>query len=205
MRRRSAYPGYSTDPFTDLLFNALLGFTFLFLIAIVFMNPQHQREGAKLKAEYIITINWPETRTDDIDLWVQDPTGEVVSYLQREVAWMHLDRDDRGDINDKVIIEGKEIIHPLNQEIVTLRGFVPGEYVVNIYYYEDRSPGESVPVSVKIERVNPVFKLVYVNQLELKQVDDELTATRFTLKNDGELADLNQLPVRLTPYNLEPS
>jgi hypothetical protein len=33
-------PGsYYTDPFTDLLFNALLGITFLFLIAIMFMNP----------------------------------------------------------------------------------------------------------------------------------------------------------------------
>ena len=27
--------GYQTDPFTDLLFNALLGFTFLFLVAVM--------------------------------------------------------------------------------------------------------------------------------------------------------------------------
>ena len=31
---------FRSDPFTDLLFNALLGFTFLFLVAIMFMNPE---------------------------------------------------------------------------------------------------------------------------------------------------------------------
>ena len=31
-------PRSTSDPFTDLLFNALLGFTYLFLIAIMFMN-----------------------------------------------------------------------------------------------------------------------------------------------------------------------
>jgi hypothetical protein len=30
---------FYTDPFTDLLFNALLGFVFLFMVAILFMNP----------------------------------------------------------------------------------------------------------------------------------------------------------------------
>ena len=29
----------TTDPFIDLLFNTLLGFSFMFLISLVFINP----------------------------------------------------------------------------------------------------------------------------------------------------------------------
>ena len=47
--------GYRSDPFTDLLFNILLGFTFLFLIAVMFINPVARLGNVQLKAEYIIT------------------------------------------------------------------------------------------------------------------------------------------------------
>ena len=53
-------PRNGSDPFTDLLFNALLGFTYLFLIAIMFMNPVAKKGIIDPKAEYIITIGWPD-------------------------------------------------------------------------------------------------------------------------------------------------
>ena len=40
MSRRSRY---QSDPFTDLLFNALLGFTFLFLVAIMVLKVEEMR------------------------------------------------------------------------------------------------------------------------------------------------------------------
>ena len=73
-------PGYFTDPFTDLLFNALLGFTFLFLIAIVFMNPMAKLGDVKLKAEFIITVTWPDNVPDDLDIWVEDPNGNRLIF-----------------------------------------------------------------------------------------------------------------------------
>ena len=36
MRRKTRI---KTEPFTDLLFNTLLGFTFLFFITVLFINP----------------------------------------------------------------------------------------------------------------------------------------------------------------------
>ena len=47
---------------------------------------------------------------------------------------MHLDRDDRGNVNDTIDFDGKTIDNPLNQEIVTIRVVVPGEYIVNVHY-----------------------------------------------------------------------
>ena len=60
-----------------------------------------------MKAEYIITVDWDDSLEDDVDLWVKDPNGEIVSYLKKDAGWLHLDRDDRGVINDTVIIDNK--------------------------------------------------------------------------------------------------
>ena len=115
----------NTDPFTDLLFNILLGFVFLFFITILFINPITKLGNINMKAEFIITIDWPDNLPDDVDVWVKDPNGEVVSYLKKEAGWLHLDRDDQGIINDTVMIGSREVIYPLNREVVTLRGIIP--------------------------------------------------------------------------------
>lgn len=196
--------GYITDPFTDLLFNALLGFTMLFMVTIMFVNPLAKLGSANLKAEYIITLSWPEDVADDIDVWVEDPHGEVVSYLKKDAGWLHLDRDDRGEVNDVIMVDGREVIHRINQEVVTLRGIVSGEYVVNAYYYDRRS---QVPlkVTLTLDKVNPTLKTVFVDSVMLDKQDTEHTFIRFTLNGKGELLKLNRLPKPLTPYALEPS
>ncbi|MGB0712819.1 MAG: hypothetical protein ACPGUC_04595 [Gammaproteobacteria bacterium] len=191
-----------TDPFTDLLFNALLGFTFLFLVTIMLVNPIAKMGRVNLKAEYIISVTWPENLPDDVDIWVEDPNGNVVSYLSKDAGWLHLDRDDRGDINDVILIDGQEVIHPVNQEIVTIRGFVAGEYVINLYFYQQRSqqPFEAV---VKVEKVNPTLKLMFIDKVNMVEQDQETTVVRFSLRGDGELYGLNRLAKTLTPFDLD--
>lgn len=196
--------GYYTDPFTDLLFNALLGFTFLFLISIMFMNPITKLGNVNLKAEYIITVSWPDNRPDDVDIWVEDPHGNLLSYLDQDVGWLQLDRDDQGNITDTVTIKGKEVVYPMNQEVVTIRGIIAGEYTVNLYYYENRS-NQPVEATVKVEKVNPSLRLVYIDQLVLEKVDDEITVLRFTLGADGQFKDINHNPKTLSNYHLEES
>lgn len=193
---------YFTDPFTDLLFNALLGITFLFFIAIMFMNPIAKKGNVQLKAEYMITVSWPEQRPDDVDIWVQDPRGEILSYLRKDAGSLHLDRDDQGNVTDTVVIDGKEVVYPVNQEIVTLRGLVAGEYIVNLYYYENRSQ-QPVDITVKVEKVNPSLSVKFYDTITLEDQDVEKTALRFTLGGDGEFIGFNRNPRMLTPYQLE--
>lgn len=202
MRRRRSRQFRSTDPFIDLLFNALLGFTFLFLVSVMFMNPEARKGRIDLKAEYIISVTWPDQLADDIDIWVQDPIGETVSFLRKDAGWLHLDRDDRGVINDTIVVDGKELVYPINQEVVTIRGIIPGEYIVNLYYYTSAQPGP-VEALVKVEKVNPTLKTVYVQRLALDKQDDEWTVVRFSLDRSGDIADINQLQKRLTPFELE--
>ena len=109
------------DPFIDLLFNTLMGFSFLFLVSLLFINPKADKASVEKQAEYIISATWPKNLADDIDLWMRAPTGHTVSYLTKEVGWLNLERDDRGELNDIFIIDGKKEVHPINQEIITIR------------------------------------------------------------------------------------
>lgn len=184
------------DVFTDLLFNALLGFVFMFLIAFMLINPISDTGKVDPKAELLITMTWPDGLADDIDIYVEDPSGGLVWYHVRESGLIHLDRDDRGNYRDTITVDGEKINNPLNQETVTLRGVVPGEFVVNVHYY---LAGETVgvPVEVKVEKLNPEVTLVFYATLSLEEQGQELTAVRFTMDEDGQISDVNQEPKKL--------
>ena len=190
------------DPFIDLLFNTLMGFSFLFLVSLLFINPKADRAKVEKQAEYVISATWPQNLADDIDLWMRAPTGHTVSYLDKEVGWLNLERDDRGELNDTFIIDGKEEIHPINQEIITIRKRLVGEYIVNLYYYTAKSK-KPVPVDIRIDRINPRYETVYRKSIDLKSEDEETTAVRFTIKEDGSVHNISNLPANLTPYSLD--
>ncbi|MEJ2321735.1 MAG: hypothetical protein P8Z31_05120 [Gammaproteobacteria bacterium] len=200
--RRRRHDSGRADPFIDLLFNTLLGFTFLFLVSLLFINPKAKRGSVDMVAEYIISATWPKNLADDIDLWVHAPTGHTASYLQKEAGWLHLDRDDRGEINDTILVDGEEVLYPVNQEIITVRYRQPGEYIVNLYYY-DRASSDPVPVEVRIDRVNPTLTTVFAGTFELLAQDQEITAVRFSIDREGDVFGINRLPLRLTPYGLD--
>ena len=180
-----------------MLFNMLIAFVFCFIIALLAMNPKALKTGdIPSKAEYIINVGWPDRNPNDIDTWVQDPGGNLVWFRAREAGLMYLDRDDRGDANDAILVNGQRIVSPFRQEVVTLRGIVPGEFTVNVQYYQSRD-GQPVDVSVSIIKVNPRAEVVFYGQLPLARQGDEATAARFTLLPDGKVVNVNTLPKSL--------
>jgi hypothetical protein len=184
------------DPFSDLLFNTLLAFVMLFAIALIAMNPKAKTGVIDAKAEFIITVSWPDLDPNDVDTWVQDPGGNLVWFRAREAGMMHLDRDDRGLANDTLVINGQKVVNPLNQEVVTIRGFSPGEYTVNAHYYDSKN-GNPVSVTVSVVKVNPRAEVVYYGTLNLARKGDEGTATRFTVNTEGGIESVNTLPKTL--------
>lgn len=180
------------DPFTDLLFNALLGFTVLFIVALMALQPPAKLGEVPGKAEYLITATWPDGATQDVDLWVQGPAGDLVWFHQPQSGLLGLDRDDRGREGDVQRVDGREVVNPLNQEVVALRGIVPGEYIVNLQYYrgEDSQP---VDVQVSVSRVNPQLQVVFHDTVALARQGEQKTAVRFTLQTDGTATGINRL------------
>jgi hypothetical protein len=197
MRSRRRTREAEVDPFYDMLFNMLIAFVFCFIIAMLAMNPKALKTGdIPAKAEFIITVSWPDMNPNDIDTWVQDPGGNLVWFRAREAGLMHLDRDDRGLTNDTIVVNGKSIVNPLNQEVVTLRGIAMGEYTVNAHYYDSKD-GQPVDVTVSVVKVNHKAEVVYYGGLKLARKGDEATAVRFTVLPDGSVGNINTLPKTL--------
>ncbi len=184
--------------FTDLLFNALLGFVVMFVLAFLMINPVARSGAIDPKAEFLITLNWPDGRLEDVDLYVEDPLGELVWFRNREAGLMHLDRDDLGQLNDAIEVAGRRVINPINQETVSIRGIVPGEYVVNLHLYRAAGAGP-VPATVKVEKLNPSVQLVFYGPVTLAEQGNERTAVRFLVGGDGRVLDVNQLPKSIVP------
>ena len=177
-------------PFTDILFNVLLGLVFMVFTAFSLINPTAKTGIVDLKAELLITVTWPDNDPNDMDLYVEDSAGNIVWYHSKEAGLMHLDRDDRGNYRDTITVNGKQIENPLNQETVTIRGIVPGEYVVNVNEFVASTP-DKVPVSVKVEKLNPVATVIYYGTIEFDHKGQEETFVRFTLDADGQVSDVN--------------
>ncbi len=114
---------------------------------------------------------------------------------------MSLARDDLGTSNDTVYDpKGKPIIVYRNEEMVTIRGIVPGEYIVNIHWYNKKVAvaelGEKnyvpLPVQVQVEKINP-YNVVYAREVTLDRKGQETTVVRFTVNEDGSVDNFNTL------------
>ena len=178
------------DPFSVMLFKALQVVAFLFFLALLVMNPEAKQGKIDTKAEFIVTMNWPDNHPDDIDLYVEDPLGNIVWYHTREAGFMVLDRDDRGGINNSIMVNGKRIMSPIREESVSIRGIVAGEYTVNVQYYLaiQKAP---VPVSVKVEKINPMVEVIHYDTIMLQHAGQEKTALRFRVAEDGSVTDIS--------------
>ena len=196
MRHKIFSKTQEQDVFTDLLFNALLGFAFMFAIAFMLINNSEDSGRVDTKAEILISIQWPDNHPDDVDAVIEDPQGGLVWYHNRDSGLMHLDRDDRGNLADNINIKGGVVSNPINQETITVRGLQSGEYVVNLLHYKSNFD-EPLPVTVKVEKLNPSVELVYYGEHSLEGVGDEKTAIRFTVDGNKEISDLSQLPKKL--------
>ncbi len=184
-------------PFTDILLNVAMGFAVMVFVSFALIRPELETGNFDLNAQYVITANWPDNHPDDIDLYVEDPAGNVAWFRRPEAGLLTLDRDDRGLFKDSMVVNGERIQNPLNQENATLRGIVPGEYVVNINHYVANGV-DPVPVTVRVERLNPTLEVVFYGVIELSERGQEETAVRFTLDEEGNPSNINNRAKSLT-------
>jgi len=181
------------DPFSVVLFKALQVLAFLFFIALLIVAPKAKEGKVDSKAEFLITVDWPDNHPDDIDTFVQDPLGNVAWFRRREAGFIVLDRDDRGGINDFVMVNGKKQLTATRQELVSIRGIVAGEYTVIVYHFTALT-GQAVPVTVTVQKLNPVAKIIAKETIELeKGSTEERTAVRFTLDAKGAVTDTSHI------------
>jgi len=195
MKPRRIY--YNNTSFLDLLFNTLVGFVLLFIIAFLLINPSIKKADIKTKAEFVITVTWSDNSQDDVDTWLQDPAGNVLHFRQKDVGLAHLDRDDLGKINDTITLDdGRRVEYAHNQELTTIRGFLTGEWVLNVHMYNKRDANPTL-VEVRIDKLNPTVQTLFYKKIVMKSKWEEVTVTRFVMTNQGDIINWDNLPKKL--------
>ena len=192
-----------STPFIDLLFNLLLGYAFLFLISFLMIQPIIKKAEVHTQAEYIITVTWPLDNPNDVDTWLEDPLGNLVWFSQKEAGLSHLDRDDLGNLNDIIYLaDGSVIKYPYNQEILTIRGFIGGEWTLNVHMYAKRDAAPTM-VRVTVDKLNPKLKPILAKDILLSERGDEITVARFEMGSNGDILSLNDMPKKLITLKSE--
>ena len=187
----------STTALLDLLFNALIGVVFLFIIAFLLIKPEEpKKEDFERKAEFVIIMEWDRGRMEDMDLWVQDPNGGTCSFRSPRVNFMHLDKDDLGGRNDTAIINGETVTIEINREVTTIRGIIPGEYIVNAHLFTKYTPysvSGGFPVTIEVIKVNPKYEVIFSGEYNFDIRGQEETFVRFVVAKNGDVVSKNYL------------
>lgn len=197
--------------FNDILFNLLLGFIYLFLITLLYVDPKGSKndEDIPSKAEYMIVMSWDTGINVDMDLWVKTDKGVMVGFKFTDHEFLHLERDDLGNDNDMVSSENLFINSELyrtalNQETIVFRAKPKGTYTVNAHYYRGDYTTDTVPryffprvtVEIQLVQVNPTYRVIFIQKREMWKDDQEFTFFNFDIDENGEvvLATITDIP-----------
>ena len=192
----------------DIVFLMAAGFFILFMVALWYVNPIAKLGKIDSKAEFIVNMEWPGNLDADIDMWMMDPNGEIIWFSNKtpNESPASLERDDLGHTNDTIMINGRPTILKRNLETITLRSILPGEYIINIHFYRDLSGKSPIPVTVRVDKLNPIVSTVFntTTPILLRSVNDEFTIVRFVIEPDGTVTNVTTIPsVSLIRLNAE--
>lgn len=181
----------------DLLFLMLLGIVAMFFLSWMMINPTKSKADIETKAEYVITVTWPKGCTDDVDTWLMNPLEQIVWYSNKEVGLMHLDRDDLGSSTDVLVLpDGRIVEYIYNQELTTIRGFIPGEWVLSIHMYSKKD-SNPIEVLVAIDKLNPIVKRVFQKAFQMATHWEEITVARMEMTGNGDILKWDDLPKKM--------
>jgi len=196
-----------STPFLDLAFCMMFGFVMLFAVAVLQIKEESQKKDIKTYAEYIIALTWQERIDHDVDIWVRDPQENLLFFRSKEVGIMHLDRDDLGNMNDTYEEGGEVKIAPTNQEIVTIRGYMSGEWIINTHFYRvgKNDPDKIARCKITITKLNPSAQIVLNKYFVLEGYWQEKTIARFLMTQQGEFFLQETIPINFVTSKLSMS
>lgn len=176
--------------FTDLLFNLVVGITFLFILAFVLINPVAKNSVVEPKTEFLITVDWDNESVVDVDVWIKDNFGNIVNFVQKDRALIYLDRDDLGQTNDTLFnpVTQKTTTIKINREVISIKTKEPREYTVSLHWY-GKNQDYPVQATVELVSVNP-YSIVKNQKVLLTQKGQEVRVFKFRVNDKGIATDV---------------
>ena len=182
MRNRHRYSNLIS--FIDLLCNLMLGFAAMFLLSLLILTDQANKDAdIKKDAEFIVKIEWQPQSDHDVDLWIKDPKKKIIGFRNKETTFIFLERDNLGTDSDR------DNPNHINEEILTIRKTEKGWYDINIHWYEKRNYEANPIVTIEVIKIQPKVKTIYKGSYELKAKGEEHTMFRFHTNDDAALLE----------------
>ena len=176
--------------FRDVILLALIGFVAMVILLLPHVHKaEEEPQDHRAPGNVIVEIHWPPELPYDVDLWVRAPRDVPVGFYNQGSEFFNLLRDDLGDEADAT---------GLNYEISYSRGIPAGEYIVNVHMYGLLPSGVTVPVKVvvSVRRQFDVARQILESTVNLVRRNQEETAFRFRLDEEGELVEESVSTIR---------
>lgn len=167
--------------FRDVLMLTLVGFVAMVILMLPHLNETTERDDEhRSPGNVVVEIHWPNDLPVDVDLWVQAPNDIPVGFFNQNSEQFNLLRDDLGTEGDAT---------DLNYEVSYSRGIKAGEYIVNVHMYGPVPSGVIVPVTVvvSVRQKYDTLRQILKTSIDLERRNQEETAFRFSLTENGEL------------------
>lgn len=160
---------------------ALIVISIFALIIILFaahLNPPKESSAGDVKLPSTLNVYaiWDDGDID-VDLWVKDPSGEIIGFTHRQGIYTTLLRDDMGTETDT----------PKNFENLFAFEALPGEYVVNIVCWDCDDPPINVNVEISVTPKGEKRSVFFRSDMFLTKDDQELTVLKFKLDATGKV------------------
>jgi len=167
--------------FALTMLKALLVLAFLGLMLMsVDSNKKYETEGYMPPVFAMIVVTWPNDTDADVDIHVRCPNGDNLNYIRKEACFANLERDARGVASDWSMINNERVVVVNNREVVAFRTPVPGEWAVNVHWYNGRNPA---PLDVKLEVIllHPKVHTAFERVVTLQRMAQEAHVVRFEM------------------------
>ena len=162
-----------------------------FLVAVVQMQQAIIERASFTKAsvttygQYAVTMS--AKTSDDLDLYVRDPAGDVAWYGSLQAGPLSLEHDQIPGVTDPVSAG----VH----ELTIIRESKAGEYVANVDVYNG---GSRADATVELWDLRGVQKrMVLRRTVRVRFPGQQVTAFRWRLDANGNLAGHDTLPTNL--------
>lgn len=183
---------YSSNlAFVDLLFNLLVGFTCLFVIAFLLINPISKTGTIDPPVRLMVEALWPDDSVVDIDLYVKGPDGTPVYYGNKDNGYITLKKDDLGPSSDRSFVDGEWTVILRNYEITTATSLPDGDYIINVHNFSLGKGKEEVTVRV----TNLAHFDIVVDRTVVIDSRQEKTIVVFTVKDNRVVSQNTDLQV----------
>lgn len=176
------------------VFDYMLALLGIFLVIAITEKPQATPMRIDTLGIYAVEMTWPVSSNDDVDLWVQDPLGNVAWFGSLTSGSMTLNGDDLGCSSGTGYGQDKK--HCTNGERTIIKAATPGEYTVNVNMYR-KTDQASTRVTCELWELRGADRMLIRKQVVLVRQGQEATCFRFTLDLAGNASNFNTLPKTL--------